>query len=117
MLRYFSVQDYMTFVVTLLVIITGINISSYSLICLLQLVNDFNSEETKDSIRFIEDAMVYVYGIILGFLMELITIALFNVHGARLGNKAKSGVLGLVYKKVSGFEYFSKNNGNDIFRI
>ena len=104
MLRYFSVQDYLTYVVNLIIIVMGLNVSSYSLICLLQLVNDFAYEEAKNHFntsRFYEEAMIYVYGIILGFLMQLITISYSNLHGARLGNKAKSGVLGLLYKKVS----------------
>ena len=101
MLRYFSVEDYVTYFVTVLLTIIGINISSYSLICLLQLVNNFSLKEVKDNTDFYDEAMIYVYAIMLGCLMEVITIALFNLHGAKLGNKAKSGVLGLLYKKVS----------------
>ena len=99
MLRYFSFEDYMIYVVTLLIILIGINVSAYSLICLLQLVNDF--DEAKNKKEFYEDAMIYVYGIMLGFLMELITNSPYNLQGTKLGNKAKSGVLGLLYKKVS----------------
>ena len=109
MLRYFSVQDYMTYVVTALIIVSGINISSYSLISLLQLVNGFSFEESKNNNQFYEDASMYVYGVMLGLSMEVISISLFYLHGARLGNKVKSGVLGLLYKKVSSMiEKFQK---------
>ena len=101
MLHYFSVEDYMTYVVILLLLIIGINVSSYSLICILQLVKDFNFKEAKNNTGFYEDAMIYVYGVMLGLFMEVITVALFYLHGAKLGNKAKSGILGLLYKKVS----------------
>jgi hypothetical protein len=45
----------------------------------------------------------------LGLSMEVISISFFLLHGARLGNKVKSGVLGLLYKKVSSMiEKFQK---------
>ena len=101
MLRYFNVEDYMTYVATLLFIVIGVNVSSYSLICLLPLINDFSFEEAMDKTQFYENAMIYVYGIILGLFTEAVTTSFFFSHGAKLGNKAKSGILGLLYKKVS----------------
>ena len=82
-----------------IVMTVGENISWYSLISLLQLVSGFG--ENKNNIRFYEDAMMYVYGFVLGFMMQIFGSARFNVHGANLGNKAKTGVMGLLYKKVS----------------
>ena len=101
MLLYFTAEEYMMFFVFYLFIAVGQNISWYSLIRLLQLVSDFSFGGTKGTIQFYEDAMVYTYGILLGSMMYIFGFARFNLHSAKLANKAKSGVLGLLYKKVS----------------
>ncbi len=101
MLRYFSAQDYMKFLALYIFIALGQNITWYSLIRLMQLVSDFSIGGTKGNIQFYEDAMVYTYGILLGSMMYLLGFARFNLHSTKLANKAKSGVLGLLYKKVS----------------
>jgi hypothetical protein len=89
------------YLVFYIVMTFGQNISWYSLISLLELVSDFSFGENRNNVQFYEDAMLYVYGIMLGFLMEAFGFGRFNLHGAKLGNKAKSGVMGLLYKKVS----------------
>ncbi len=108
MLRYFSAEEYVMFLVFYLVLAVGQNICWYSLISLLQLLNDFSIGGTNSNIRFHENAMVYIYGIMLGSLMCVFAYARFNLHGAKLGNKAKSGVLGLLYKKVSYCKMFQE---------
>ena len=101
MLQYFDTPDYLMYIVLYLAMAVGQNISWYSLISLLKLVSEFCFGEIENNISFYEDALMYVYGVMLGFLMEAFAFARFNLHGAILGNKAKSGVMGLLYKKVS----------------
>ena len=101
MLRYFTALEYMVFLALYLFIVVGQNICWYSLISLLQLISDFSIGGTERNIRFYEDAMVYTYGILLGSMIYTFGFARFNLHSAKLGNKAKSGVLALLYKKVS----------------
>ena len=101
MLHYFSIQEYFIYVLFYLIIAIGQNVSWYSLIKLLQLVSNFQAGSAEDNARIRENAMVYIYGVAMGSLMELVGRSRFNLHGATSGNKANVGTLGLLYKKVS----------------
>ena len=102
MLRYFSFEDYMTYVVVYLIMALGQNICWYSLINLLQLVSNWFVMTPNKNVRTSEVAIVYIYAVLLGSLMEQVMRGRFNLHGATMGNKAKSGILGLLYNRVSG---------------
>lgn len=101
MMRFFKLQDYVMFLALFLVFTVGQNIVWYSLITLLHLVSGFIIKGSNYDLVFREEALVYVYGVLVSSLMEQIGSNHYNLHGAVLGNRGRASVVGLLYKKVS----------------